>query len=98
MPPTILLEENPASPTFRPSASRKWLWQVGLLFSLLPLGRWSRTAVPPAVATGPARAGLGRHRVVPLPAPLLATRPEELPVWATYYPAALRPAHPPTRL
>ena len=62
MPPTILLEENPASPTFRPSASRKWLWQVGLLFSLLPLGRWSRTAVPPAVATGPARAGLGRHR------------------------------------
>ncbi|MFC6223365.1 hypothetical protein ACFP2F_08950 [Hymenobacter artigasi] len=98
MPPTILLEETPASPEFRPSTSRKWLWQVGLLFSLLPLGRWSRTALPPAVATIPAQAGLGPRLLAPLPVPLVATQHEGLPMPARYYPAALRPALPTTGL
>lgn len=89
MPPSVLLEKTPAGPSFRPSSSRKWLWQVGLLFSLLPLGRWSRTAVPAAVAAVPARAVPAWHALFPFSIPLVATQPkvEELPVMASSNPA-----------
>ena len=96
MPSSVLLEETSAGPSFRPSTSRKWLWQVGLLFSLLPLGRWSRTATPAAaVAAGPARAVLMGYALAPFPAPfpapLVAAQHEVLPMTARAYPIVPRP-------